>query len=450
MAKKETEAKSQTSSFLSESLKVAQEKFGGRVYMSRDANKNMVGIPLPSLALMYLFDADVLLLGKVLGIAGQPQTNKSALGYEVMRWFVDNNGYGYLAENEAAKFSPILLNSLAIRNVPAGEERVGITHSVSTDQAQEVLLSVLKGIKKASHRNQLCSIMLDSISGADMEETNDKLDKEGSAAGRAYPVQAASWTNFFKSYCPRIVGWPVNFMFINHLKESPETSYGPPKKNTPGGWQQRFSAAWYIYLYRTEKNKRMTFEVDGQKIEQPHEIRTIRLEMSKSSLGTEGRYIPVDFIFYKIDGKQTSFFDWDDSTAWLLAYLQDDKTKGVDKGAVRDIIDVTVSTSNANSYSSKRLGMKGVSGTTLGRAVHADKALMESLLTFLGIHRYIVYDGSMPGMALPDEEEIEQGNTPPATQTSNVPVMPGWQSPTLPPPPDTKLPPLPKQQPGDI
>ena len=103
------------SPFLQAMVEATRAKFGdegGVTYMGSEINELVVGIPLPALSLMYLFDSDVFPLGKTVGFAGAPQAQKSSLLFEIIRWFQGLGGYGKIVECEGNKVSPTLIASI--------------------------------------------------------------------------------------------------------------------------------------------------------------------------------------------------------------------------------------------------------------------------------------------------------------------------------------------------
>lgn len=398
MAKKKE--KEERPNLLNSMLAGAKQEFGDRAFSGPDGRKLLIGLPLPSLSLMYLFDANIFALGKTMGIAGAPMAQKSSLGYEVQRWFAcftnnGQNGVNQHIEAEAGKYSPTLHESVITK------EKFGqviYTQAQSVDEAQEISVTMLDNLKEACQKKAaLCNIpvnfTVDSLTGSETEANREKLNTEGSLGGN-YPRMAKAWTEFFRTFPTFMIGWPVAFVFINHLKEAQASMPGlPPPKYTPGGGGQRYAAGYYIYMKRIKSEQKQTLMINGEEVTQPHEIRTLELEMNKTSLGYDGRRIVVDFVFYRKDNDQFSYFDWDASTTYLLAHLQGEKGKGVVKKDLREICDMDCAEKR---YSSKRMGLKGVTATEMGRAIHDDQGLMIELFDFLQLQRYPIFNGVMP------------------------------------------------------
>src|SRR5690349_9951518 len=71
----------------------------------------IIGLPLPSIALEWVLANSVIPLSQMIQIVGLPGSCKSALVYEIFRWFNLYGGISILVENET-KFSLDLLNSI--------------------------------------------------------------------------------------------------------------------------------------------------------------------------------------------------------------------------------------------------------------------------------------------------------------------------------------------------
>jgi hypothetical protein len=392
------------SSLLKHMLSGARKEFGGRCFIGSDTDKLLLGIELPALCLKWLLDMNVLPLSKCIGVAGAYQTNKSSLGFEIIRWIIDAGGAANFDECEGAKFSPSLARSII---GPRYDSRFIYTQCLTVQDAQQSLTEKLKDYKKYTKRDELFGFLLDSISGSATEETVKKLEKEGSMS-RSFPTAALAWNDFFKAHAARLVSWPATFVYINHLKEVPQTvASGAIVQRTPGGTAQSYHASFYLYVYRLGSgDQKQTLEVDEEVMKRPHEVRPLIIRCHKNSLGTENRMIQPDFIFWKDEqNNQTSYFDWDAATARLLSSLQDDKPRGIDKDAVRDTLDVRV---NNNRYWSKRLGVSNVMASTFGKAVHADKVLMAELEKALCIRQFPIWNGHMPELLIPPDPEEEE------------------------------------------
>lgn len=397
MAKKENKTAHVESDFLSSLADAAQDRFGAGKFIGKGEEEFCIGIPLPALSLMYLFDSTVFPLGKLVSIAGFYQSSKSGLGFEIARWFAKYGGYTQVVECEN-KISIDLVRSIMGDYYPA---HLRVARAEALEEAQAQLKFSVQYVKEHTDKDKMILLDLDSVSGADTEESLEKIEKEGSA-GRSHPDHALSWSRWLKGFTSKdLSGWPISMIAVNHLKEKGNPMPGlPPQKTAPGGAAWFLHSAWYFWVSRIGKEQRMTRYVDGEFITCPQETRRISIECHKTSFGTDARSIAVDFVWYWEGDKQVSYFDWNASTAQLLSALQMAESKeikqikglkkGFEKGALQEIVDVKVSD---NLYTSKRLDVERVPPSEFGRLVNADQKLMDELLSFFHVHKHKVFEG---------------------------------------------------------
>ena len=417
MSKKNKIYVQEESPFLQEMAEAARLKFGdegGVTYMGKEIEAMIVGIPLPALSLMYLFDSTVFPLGKPVGFAGFPASQKSSLGFELIHWFQSLGGYGKVVECEGGKVSPSLLSSIV---GPEGYEQVTIVRCNSIDSARKQINFTLDFLKKKDPEKKVPFILiLDSATGSTTDENIEKLMGDADWSGRGFPINALFYTEYLKVLASQMAGWPFAFVFTNHLKEKPPEMQGlPPKKGMPGGGALMFHSSYVFWMERIGVEQRMTRIVNGEAISCPTETRKLKLECHKTSMGTDARRIQVDFSWWHENNRQVSIFDWSASTARMLFAMQDKENaelkafKGAKmlKGGLEDIVDITV---NKQLYTSKKLGLQGVSDHEFGEAVHANAALMEQLIDFMHIKRHpilaSVADRAKPLLAKSDKAAL--------------------------------------------
>jgi hypothetical protein len=373
-----------------------------------------IGIPWPSLALMWLTQSTILPLGKIIGVAGDSQSQKSSLGFEMLGWLMRYGGIARLLENEGGKWSDSLIRSLIGPFVESGN--FSIDECADISEVHQMTTSTLEFLFKNQHTSQLTGIMVDSLMGTATRERVKKITEDG-AAGRSFADGALFWSDYMKYLAGRLIGWPVIFLFINHIKDKPAEGFNPSGKSvktTPGGKAQRYYSAVYFWVSRTQPTsggERATWEVNGDLIACPITIRTIKIKCDKNSLGVDGRVINVDFCWwYDKENKQHSFFNWDAATTLLL--LQEQDTRGFTRSnadgfaPLRDICKISaVRGAAGDCYSCKRVNMTGKMSHTVGAAIHADKELMNELIDFFHVHRRPAWDGSMLEEPIEDLEE---------------------------------------------
>ena len=377
MAKKAKKKKgagpAQPASIMAAYRAVATKKMGPGSYSGADHKDRQVGVPLPSLALEYLLGSNVLYLGAAFGLAGPSQSFKSALALELGKIIASRGGLNFLSETEGGKISAPMMSAIYGGLI----ERLDIRLAQSVEEAQQYLSFTAGYLKNTfPDRDQLAGIFLDSLNGPAASERSEKIEKDGYAS-RDFPIEAMLWSKWFQSFVPKLTGWPITMIFVNHKKLD---ITNPKSFRHPGGDAQDFYSTVYMHVARVRTN-------DGADTIVNH----IRVATVKHSFMPPGRRIDLPFV---LDKQTTQMgFDWGHSTAALLV---DEKRAP----ALKDIIKVTTSsksmTALTRTFSCKRLKMNSVSGAELGAAVHADEELMDELRAALYIHMNDVWDGMMP------------------------------------------------------
>jgi hypothetical protein len=394
MARKEkTTPKQNVSSYLRAAEGAERKSCGG-----------IVGLPLPSLALMYLFESNVLPLAKGIGIAGPYQSNKSTFGFEILRWFANAGGVAELIETEGDKVSGDLIPSL----MGAEAYKAFQSRSVfSIEEAQTSLTRIIDKFQTFEDRDFAAGVMLDSLSGSNTEGASKTINEEGHAT-QDYARAASLWTSFFKTAFNRLPGWPMTLIYINHLKDAMNAPTGT--KTTPGGVAQYFHASIYVWLRVMEEKQYKTWKVNGKNVMRPTSVRRLRVKCEKNSLGSAHRQIDVSLIWYPdLQGKQVTEFDWRGADAALLAAHQDDVGLSHDgEPHFTKLVKLCDVSCEKNLYSSKRLKLEDAEGYEVGEALHADPKLWQALQLFFLVKQNKVWEGG----PIPVEPTIEHEEEP--------------------------------------
>ncbi len=302
---------------------IARKKFGhGAVLAGSDTNQLVVGIPMPSLALEWLIQQDVFPLSVIVMLVGKWRTCKSALLYEIFRWFDKCNGGSILNEAET-KFSPDLCQS--IMGYEDGEVPIILNRCKSLDDWQRYLTFYLKEQKKAMigtvenpgpGRTIPVCFAVDSIMGKSAEEQNDKISKSG-AAGRAFPIEALMITQYLRAIAHEFDNWPFSLVLINHLKTAISAETGESVRRKAGGDFASFQESFELET-SCWKQKIDTAHFDGI---------GIRITCEKNSFGQTGRKIKTRMLWWDEQHgedaygpvyRQKTVWDWDWSTINFL------------------------------------------------------------------------------------------------------------------------------------
>lgn len=373
-------------------LDEAARKFGHRsVMMAAETEAMVVGIPLPSLALEFLFVQSCMPLGFVYQLVGRWGSLKSALLYEFIRIFCEANGGGVLNENES-KLSPYLCKSIV---TPGYYRRLAHNRCESLEDWEERTLFWVDKIKKlldgtktepGPGRRFPFIFGVDSVMGKLSRETAEKLYETGSAS-RNFAIEANYIAQYMRSVPQLFTEWPFVLMLVNHLKDKQDDA-GNVVRHKPGGKAIDFQIA---YEFETKKIKDIaSSQWDGVRIE---------IACKKNSLGATGRKIHARMLWWEKDigdgdFEQETVWDWGWSTVHLLATIGGRyKQRLADCGFHLAV----PKTSDVECVGwSKNLGMTeddAVSWSELGERIHADEALMATLRTALGVHRRATLTG---------------------------------------------------------
>lgn len=362
--------------FFKSTLEESKKRVGGdgRVLVRGDEDASQRGVPAPGLALRYIFNSHIIPFGKILGLAGPKASMKSAFGFSLGALAAEWGGGFHLVETED-KLNEYFMYSFF---KPEHRNRISVDYVKTVEEAQACTLAVIKKYKKSAEKNPFPLVLgIDSLAGSDTEGAYAKMDKSGHAE-RTFPEAPLLYSPFFKKLSSDLAGYDILLYFTNHLKEKPaEPGGGFGKQYTKqGGVAQDFHAAQYLYM-----NKVGNIDLVSRR------GKLIQIKAEKCGLGPDNRKIQVPVIWENIRLKpedepwQYTFWDWGDATAKLLA----EGTKVTLPKSVQAQLDVKCS---ANRYSSKELGLSGLSGTEFGNAVMENEEYVEEFRKTLGYKKW--------------------------------------------------------------
>lgn len=311
----------------------ARDKFGvDRVFGSREElEKLAIGIPTPSLAFEYMMANDIFPLSSVMMIAGSWGSCKSALSYEIFRWFYEQSGLAVHIDTED-KFDADF--ACDIMRVPSDVTPIISNRAGSTEQMQELLTHYLKDIKRVltgtkeepgPKKTVPAVFCIDSLAGATSEEIQEKINKQGKA-DRTHPVNALKNSIYLPGAKKMLEGWPFTLLVVNHMKEKTD-DMGRTHQYTLGGQTFNFHESFELRnAVWKQKFKNSQFEGIG-----------IRIQCAKNSFGPTGRRIKTRFLWWLEDDPETGeprnvyLWDWN----WAICTLLNE-TEGVEKQRLKD------------------------------------------------------------------------------------------------------------------
>ena len=385
---------------------------GNRAVMRGSETDNLIiGIPMPALSMEFLIAQDVFPLGLVYHLVAEHGVGKSAFLAEIYRWFDMAGGGGDHKEHET-KWNPDWYRSILGKK---SFDRLIISRCSSVEDWQRHLTSSVKlqkrlmeGTKDEPGPGRTIPICfgVDSIMGKVSEEHQEKIlgkvsektgergDTGAGHAGRAFPIEALSITNYLKALPGELDNWPFALVLVNHLKMRKDDQ-GNDARSTAGGKQVNFQESFELELkkYGGPKANISSTEFDGYVVE---------ICCQKNSFGPTHRKILTRLLWWEIEdpntGKwqQKTVWDWDWSTVHLLNQIRN--VAGTSPRLKQNLIDLNFhieclqkAEKNAHNMAwSKTLGMKSakdaVTWSELGKMIREHTNLIAHLRKALRIN----------------------------------------------------------------
>jgi RecA/RadA recombinase len=420
-----TTAPAQLDAMFSAVVASAKAKFGADVVVGSASEISQVGLPLPALALRYMFQANIFPLGRVWQLAGLEGSCKSALLIELMRWHMLFGGGGFVAENEN-KDAEVLRHGVLEYNDDWISKRLAVIHTDSLNGWQAVLTqqidvyAALMDKKGGPGRTVPIAMGVDSLTATDTQANIDKVSKDGFAS-RGYSEQANLISRYMRSLVSRMRNYPFSVIGTNHMK--PATDYlGRPTHNIPGGKAVPFMATFMI------ESTRIT-DIDTENYAG---IR-LGLKMAKNSMGPSRRWIEVEFLWWWGTDPETGlprqnfYWDWDTaSIEMLLAFEDRIKGKKTLFKQIQAITGLEPIKSKKKAFS-KVLGLPteadAIPYRDFARLLESREDLMSQIYPLLGI---AVYPYFKAGVDFRDSQAIHRQQTVQASASlySNTAMLP--------------------------
>jgi RecA/RadA recombinase len=295
---------------------------------------NDVGIPLPALALRYLFQITAIPLSRIVQLIGEEGSAKSAFLTEMARWVLLHDGLYFFAENEN-KDTRTLRSSL----LSWEDKLIKRVVDQPTKYMEAWQMFLTRSIESAKHLQMLKTgpgrtipilFGVDSLTGTASKATIDKVIAQGFAsksyADVAYLV--AQWMRC----TPELIGnFPFLFVATNHAKPAKD-DMGNPIYNVPGGKGTKFMETFEFLLKRVGDLKKANTKG----------IR-IRFKNMKNSLGPGRKTIEANMLWQIIphgEGfRQMTAWDWHTAS---IEMLQTFETEAKTRDAIKDVTGIRV------------------------------------------------------------------------------------------------------------
>ncbi len=363
-----------------------RSRFGSTSAASMNNPFLAICIPVPSLALEWFFGNDGLPLSRQINIVGLEACYKSALFYEMMRWFADVEGYGMLGDTEKKYAEDFCRSIVGPRSydpmIVFRSEHMGSWMERSWDALTQIM-EKMDGTEQNPGIGRIVPMLvgIDSLVGQLSSETAEKVRKDG-AVGRAHPVEAMELMRYLSEIANVIGEWPISFVTVNHNKPKKDQR-GRNKDHQPGGHAPRFHRSIDIRVTRSENHNQDTAS---------RAARVIYMKTLKNSCGAEGRMMPARITYWN-EGEgesqhQVTVWDWN----WSLIHILADKRLPAEtRDKIRAITGLRIKTlgGDGKCYSAK-FGVEKehpISFSEMGRRIQAKPKMCESLRDLFGIKR---------------------------------------------------------------
>lgn len=364
------------------------------VLVDDEAHARKYGLEVPSLALQYVLQNDVLFMEHMLLLAGKPKSHKSSFAFEVAKWVINAGGFARLYDTEL-KYSPSLAENLLGSQNNSRSWQVRSCESLDIWQQMFNMdlqryrnaFKIKKRLKRGETRSPLLPfcLIVDSLTGRTTQENIDTFDKDGKSSNTSGMRTAKVITDFLQAQ--NFLYLPLYLVMIRHEKDnsSPASFMAAKVKQTPGGKAPDFIGGVDLRFAVVDNDRSHNSGWNA-----------IRIKCNKNAFGPDRHQCVVRFswTWTEVDGTpmQIPKWEWDLATAQFVA--------GFDRAGIKDICHVIQSgTKNNPTFSCKQLSLTDVNGQDMGLAIRQDEKIMTELQNFLHIERRARFN---PHMKVPE------------------------------------------------
>lgn len=396
------------SSFFASELKSATKAVGRhKILVGNELDTRRYGVMLPSLALQYILQTDVLNMESVILVDGKAKSHKSSLAFEIARWIITLGGYARLCETEGLKVSTTLVrgligddlindNSWRIfplesidewRDMTTGHielyrEHFGLVTAKGKKDKGRDRVETEAGKAKRGKRPPLLPVcwIVDSLTGRSTEGNIETARKPGGNNMQG-ATNAKSINDWLQNTSLLYLPWVI--ILIRHTKEGKiGLNLGPAAANqpsTPGGKMPDFVGSYNLRLSVINKVREEDFGYN-----------VVRFKCVKNGFGVDDlacdvrlgwAWMQTEEGVVKDETAQIPRWEWDHATAELLATLG---APGIDDICGKIVVGGTKAKPR---FTCRKLGLTDVTGSEFGMAIRTDKAVLHQLQDALHIVR---------------------------------------------------------------
>jgi hypothetical protein len=371
-------------------MQSAEKKFGKKgIYIGADNETDMSGVELKPLALKWFMDSNVVVLGKILVVAGLRMSAKSAFSYYLADQFIGANGGAILVDTEG-KVSPGLIKQISTHRDLLNTRYIYKSTTSIEEWCTAVNLFITnveeanKRIKKDPAPIMLC---VDSITGSASKDQHKDIIKSGSPKA-GFDRSPILLTRQIKAMSDRLVGLPLTVVLNNHLKKDLSDQLGHAMR-TPGGDAPGYHGSYELWF-------------TGRKpIGNPSNPSgfVIKMVMKKNSLGACWRQLFVPFRWAVLPAgdnkvRRIAWFDWDFALSNLIVRTITDEPK-----FAQEILAVEIQGKEYDVDSAKiRCSDMGVNSyipySDFGKLLQTNEEFVEKFSSYFDIPKYECIRGS--------------------------------------------------------
>lgn len=274
-----------------------------------------VGIPMPALAPRYLFQRTCLPLSRTVMFSGEEGSGKSALLYEMMRWFLTHGGVVIFDENELKDAA--LMRGAVLQWNKKHLGRIQKYESTCIEEWQSFFTANLTSAKKLQTakggigKTVPILFCLDSLMSTDTRAVIKDVEDVGHTSQK-FAYAAGLITKWSRTLPRAMKDFPFMFMATNHLKPGTD-SMGRPKNTTPGGKSMKFCESAELEMVKF-----------GDLNTEHEQGLQVKLTARKNSLGASRKTIMVNLLWHTTpDGSQYSAWDWHHASIALILSFEE-------------------------------------------------------------------------------------------------------------------------------
>jgi len=370
--------------FMQIQLLAAQKKHGkANCYAAKEHYIRQFGIPLPSLALQYMFGVENLPFGRFYGFSGPTQSMKSSICFWLLRNIMAQGGLGLLVETER-KVSDTLMEGIIGQYMNALLQ----FNATSLEMAEEMINDAFSFYKKnVPERHFPYGIGWDSLRGVLSEETSRKIDKDGGVS-KQFSSEANSLSKFFAKMVEELSFWPMMLFFVQHEKQK-QDSGGAGRQQTHAKTNLGGDAPGF---HSTVLTRCSVPDKSAEGAANPWAL--VQFKTTKNNLGILGKRVQVMLHFHQRtteEGQQIHnyWFDWAKADCDMLT-----SEKLANKSGVKEVLNLEEHVSNKGYYRCPELDATKATAADIIELLNAPEnvQLAKDLRHQLRIQRNLRYD----------------------------------------------------------